>query len=72
MLATVVFVATLFPGNKQIQMMLVVFGAFVYVLWGIVHHYINHNLKTKIVIEYILIGGLGISAIFFLLKGSGL
>lgn len=72
MLALIVFVLTLFPSNRQIQMIMVVLAAFIYVIWGLLHHFLNHDLKTKIVIEYILIAGLGISAVFFLLKGAGL
>jgi len=41
-----------------------------YVLWGILHHLVNHELTLRIVVEYILIGALGISILFFLLTGG--
>ena len=41
-----------------------------YVIWGIVHHKINHDLSTKILLEYLLIGLLGISMIFFIIVGG--
>lgn len=55
--------------------LLLVFSALVltvvfYVIWGIVHHKINHDLSTKIVLEYLLIGLLGISMIFFIIVGG--
>lgn len=72
MLAMLIFVLILFPSNRQVQMIVVVLTAFIYIIWGLIHHYLNHDLKTRIVIEYIVVGGLGISVIFFLLKGAGL
>ncbi|OGH03101.1 MAG: hypothetical protein A2798_01580 [Candidatus Levybacteria bacterium RIFCSPHIGHO2_01_FULL_37_17] len=41
-----------------------------YVIWGIAHHKINHDLSTKILLEYLLIGFLGISIIFFIIVGG--
>lgn len=43
-----------------------------YVIWGIVHHKINHDLSPKILLEYLLIGFLGISLIFFIIVGGRL
>jgi hypothetical protein len=34
------------------------------------HHAGNHTITAKIVIEYILIGSLGLTVILFLLKGG--
>lgn len=56
--------------NKQLQMLIFVIMAIFYVIWGVLHHFINHELSTKIVVEYILIGTLGIGIMFFLLKGG--
>ncbi len=53
--------------NKEIQILVVVFTTISYVLWGILHHLFNHDLNTKIVIEYILIGSFGLAIILFLL-----
>jgi len=57
--------------NKTFQIGVVIAITFFYVLWGIMHHLINHDLNAKIVIEYILIGSFGLAVIFFLLSTSG-
>lgn len=59
-----------FSFNKQLQMVIVVMTAMLYVLIGIVHHKENHDLNTKIVIEYVLIASLGMVIVFFLLGGG--
>lgn len=56
--------------NKQLQMLIFVIMAFFYCVWGLLHHLINHELSSKIVVEYILIGTLGVAIMFFLLKGG--
>lgn len=56
--------------DRQAQMMIVVGMGFSYVLVGIIHHLINHDLVAKIVIEYVLIAALGIAAAFFIFKGG--
>ncbi|QQG41011.1 MAG: hypothetical protein HYV37_01665 [Candidatus Levyibacteriota bacterium] len=65
-----VFLTLQFPGNKQIQMMTIVITTFFYVGFGIVHHRENHNLSAKIVVEYMLIGALGMTIASFFLLGS--
>ena len=57
--------------NRSFQIGAVIVTTFLYVLWGIMHHLINHDLNVKIVIEYILIGVFGLTIIFFLLSVSG-
>ena len=57
--------------NRSFQIGAVIVTTFFYVLWGIIHHLINHDLNVKIVIEYILIGVFGLTIIFFLLVTSG-
>jgi intracellular septation protein A len=54
--------------SEQGRMTIVVLLAFFYVVWGLLHHYVHHDISTKIVLEYVLVGALGISVIFFLLK----
>ncbi len=56
--------------DRQAQMMIVVGLGFLYVLVGVIHHLINHDLVAKIVIEYVLIASLGIAAAFFIFKGG--
>ena len=54
--------------SEQGKMTIVILLAFFYVVWGLLHHYVHHDISTKIVLEYVLVGALGISVIFFLLK----
>lgn len=56
--------------DKEFQLLVAVMTAFIYVVWGILHHLINHELTPTIVLEYTLMGALGISIVFFLLKGG--
>jgi hypothetical protein len=62
--------AVLASPNKQLQLVAMVMTTFFYIAWGILHHLINHDLTAKIVIEYVLIGSFGLSAVFFILKGG--
>jgi len=57
--------------DRSFQIGVVVAATFFYVLWGIMHHLINHDLHMKIVIEYILVGAFGLAIIFFLLSING-
>ncbi len=52
----------------RLQMLVVVMTTFIYIGWALLHHYVEHDITTKIVLEYILIGSLGITTAFFLLK----
>lgn len=54
--------------DRIFQIGVIVATTFFYVLWGIMHHLLNHDLSLKIVIEYILIGAFGLTIIFFLLS----
>lgn len=54
--------------DRRLQALIVVIMAFFYVLWATLHHLINHDLTTKIMVEYILIGSLGMTIVLFLLK----
>lgn len=56
--------------DKAAQMTIVIGLGFIYVLIGISHHLINHDLVAKIVIEYVLVAALGIAAAFFIFKGG--
>lgn len=65
-----IIIALQFPHNKQVQMMAVVITTFFYVGFGIVHHRENHDVSAKIVVEYMLIGALGMTIASFFLLGS--
>lgn len=54
----------------QLQIIIILLTIFFYVLWGILHHLINHELTGKIMVEYVLIGALGVSILFFLIMGG--
>ncbi|MCL4353073.1 hypothetical protein M1615_01210 [Patescibacteria group bacterium] len=58
-----------FTGNIRLQGIIVIGISFIYAFWGIIHHFIHHDLTLKIVVEYVLIGTVGMSAMLFLLKG---
>lgn len=59
-----------FSYSKQVQMLIVVMTTFLYVGIGLFHHKQNHDLATKIVVEYTLIGGLGMTIVSFILITS--
>lgn len=63
------FLVTAVSYNKNLQMLVVVVTSFFYVLWGIIHHSIHHDLTAKIVIEYVLMGSFGLAVALFYLKG---
>lgn len=55
--------------DRQLQILIVTIMVFFYVLWGILHHLLEHDLSIKIVIEYVLIGSLAMSIVLFLVRG---
>lgn len=57
--------------DRGFQIGVIIATTFFYVLWGIMHHLMNHDLHAKIVVEYILIGALGLTVIFFILSVNG-
>lgn len=64
------FLLAFLSSDKQFQMLVIVVTSFSYVGWGILHHYLYHELSPKIMVEYVLIGAFGATVIFFLLKGG--
>lgn len=71
LLATVgvffLFLLTLFGGDRVRQFVFMAFFTGFYILWGIIHHKVNKTLHFKIVLEYILIGALGLFLLEILL-----
>jgi hypothetical protein len=59
---------TLSTYNKSLQLTIVMLMSVIYVFSAIVHHYLSHDVHPKIVVEYILMGALGIAVTFFLLR----
>jgi uncharacterized membrane protein len=60
-------IVLLSAGNKQLQQMAILGTTIFYFIFAITHHYLDHELNSKIVIEYALIGsiGLAVSLVFF-------
>ena len=56
--------------NKNLQLILVLLTTFFYILFGVVHHLINHDLSIRVMVQYVIIGVLGVTVIFFFLKGG--
>jgi hypothetical protein len=54
--------------NTFIQVVSIVFMSFVYIFWASYHHYFHHNLTPKIVVEYVLMGLLGMVVSLFLIQ----
>ncbi len=47
-------------GNPAMQFRIGIVTSISYVVWGILHHTLEHNLHKKIVVEYLLIGAIAI------------
>ena len=47
-------------GNRRLQFKIVVTTSFLYVVWGVVHHFLEKTLYPKIVVEYILVALLAV------------
>ena len=52
--------------NRSTEIFLIVLMASIYATWSIIHQYIHHHLTTKIVVEYILVGILGVTVSLFI------
>ncbi len=63
-------VTIIIVNQKQIQETLIVFLTLCYVGFGIIHHYIHHDLNVKIMIEYTLVGAIGLSVLLFIIEGA--
>lgn len=63
------FILVLFAHNdKKLVFSYVVLSTLFYMVWAYVHHFLHHDLTTKIVMEYIVMGALGIAVMFFFLR----
>jgi len=56
--------------DKNLQMLIVLLTTLFYAGFGIFHHRVNHDLNSKIMLEYLIMAGIGMAAVFFLLKGG--
>ena len=48
-------------GNRQMQLGAILATTLFYFIFAIVHHMLDHDLNTKIVVEYALMGCLGLT-----------
>lgn len=55
-------------GDKELQFKIILATSSFYVIWGIVHHFLEKTLYPKIVIEYIAVALLAIVILGGLLK----
>ena len=56
--------------NLNLEILVIILTIITYVIWGVLHHHLDHQLSKKILIEYIMIGVLGISIVFFIFMGG--
>jgi len=56
--------------NRQLQTTILFLTGGGYILWGLLHHALHHDLDIKIMLEYVLMGVLGVAAVLLLLKGG--
>lgn len=56
--------------GRGFQLLAMVLTALFYVCWGVLHHFVHHDITAKIVIEYVLIASLGITIVLFLVRGA--
>ncbi len=48
-------------GNRQTQQIAILGTTVFYFIFAIAHHYLNHDLNAKIVLEYALMGCVGLA-----------
>ena len=53
-------------GDKGIQLIAIILTTCAYMIWALAHQYIHHSLTAKIVIEYCLVGALGLTVSLFI------
>jgi len=46
----------LFSSNNSARLLLTALAVLFYVLWGVIHHFLERRLTLEIAIEYVLIG----------------
>ncbi len=46
--------------DTTLQLIIGIATSLAYVCWGLIHHALNRDLHTKVVVEYVLIGAIAI------------
>lgn len=52
---------------RTAQIMVLLLTGVTYVVWGVVHHYLEGDLHEKVVLEYLSTAALGVILVWFLL-----
>ncbi len=65
-----IFITLQVSYDRKLQIQAIAATAFLYVAWGIAHHVLEHDVNAKIVIEYILMGVLGLTISVFFIQGA--
>jgi len=55
-------------GDRLAQSLIIFLFAVFYMLWGVLHHIHDKSLHLKVVLEYILIGAIGLILLLTLIK----
>jgi len=64
------FTTLYFSQDRFFQLTVLTITVFFYIIWGVLHHHLHHDLSAKIVVEYVLMGALGEALIFLIFKGG--
>jgi len=59
-----------FSYDPAFKMAIIISVGVSYVVWGIVHHYLNKDLYLEVVLEYIAVAILGLVIVFSLILES--
>ncbi len=57
----------LFKYDEELKVSLISAMGISYFVWGLVHHYVSHDLNIEIVIEYFAVAAFGVTAAIILL-----
>lgn len=69
MILTGIFFMLVVSYSIILQFLVLVFLLLSYIVLGFIHHFINHDLRAKIVLEYILISALILVSFLFFNSG---
>lgn len=54
--------------NPRLQLRIIILVLFFYILWGVLHHYLDKTLTMLVFFEYLLMAVVAFTVIFSLLK----
>ncbi|MFC1649197.1 hypothetical protein ACFL2C_00605 [Patescibacteria group bacterium] len=57
----------LFSYDQVFQAILAIVVAACYVLWGLVHHHLHHDLEFNVFVEYLAIASIGVMIVLTLI-----